>query len=341
MIGIGLVGCGRISQKHMEAIASLPNRYRLVAVCDQDKERAAPITRLTGATWYGNYQQMLANPDIQVVSLCTPSGLHAEQGILAAQHGKHTITEKPMALDLESADRVIQACERHQRRLFVVKQLRLTPSLKLLRRAIEKGRFGKLYNIFANVLWQRPQSYYDAEPWRGTWEHDGGAFMNQASHFVDLMTWYGGEVDTVTAVTGTLGRTIEAEDTGTAVIRFRNGAIGSINVSMLTYPKNLETTLVVLGEKGTVKVGGASIARFEKWEFQEYDDDDRIVYESNLEPPTQGQSGHAAYYQNVADVLDGYAEPETDGYEGRHSIALIEAIYQSARSGAPVTFGAK
>ncbi len=341
MIRIGLVGCGRISEKHISAIIDLKGDCELVAVCERDKERAKSAIALTGAEWYGELEEMLARPDIDVISLCTPSGLHAPQGTLAAQHGKHVITEKPMALDLESADRLIAACEANDTRLFVVKQVRLTPTLQYLRRAIDRGRFGKIYSIFVNVLWQRPQSYYDAEPWRGTWAQDGGAFMNQASHFVDLLSWFGGEVETVTALTATLGRSIEAEDSGVAVMRFKNGIIGSINVSMLTYPKNLETTITVLGEKGTVKAGGASIGRFEKWEFQDYDDDDRIIYESNLEPPAPHASGHYLYYKNVIDVLGGCAEPKTDGHEGRHSVALIRSIYESATSGKPVSFSAK
>jgi len=332
-IRFGLVGCGRISVNHFRALRENGRDCELVAVCDTEPDRAQAAARETGAEPYADFAKMVARDDIAAVAICTPSGLHPAHGILAAENGKHVISEKPMAISLESCDRLIHACDHNKVSLFVVKQNRLNATMQLLKGALDKGRFGRLYGAYVNVFWQRPQKYYDMAKWRGTWEFDGGAFMNQASHYVDTLHWLVGEVESVMAVTATLGRGIEAEDSGSAVLRFRNGALGAINVSMLTYPKNLEGSITILGETGTVKLGGVAVNRFEKWEFAEYDDDDKTVTESNYEPPNIYGFGHTAYYRNVLDTLRGESEPHTDGRAGRKSLELILAIYKSAREG--------
>jgi UDP-N-acetyl-2-amino-2-deoxyglucuronate dehydrogenase len=183
------------------------------------------------------------------------------------------------------------------------------------------------------VRWTRPQDYYDQAPWRGTWEFDGGAFMNQASHYVDLLQWLVGPVESVMAQTATLARRIEAEDTGAAVMRFRSGAIGVMEVTMLTYPKNLEGSLTILGEKGSVKVGGTAVNRVEHWQFADYDDDDKLVEAASTTPPNVYGFGHEGYYRNVLAVLRGEATPDTDGRAGRKSLELILGIYESAKTG--------
>jgi len=335
-VRFGLVGCGRVSANHVRACQEHSEDCELVAVCDIDEERVRQTAETAGACAYTDYAEMLARDDIDVVSICTPSGLHPEHGVMASEAGKHVVSEKPMAISIEGCDELIRVCDKNQVRLFVVKQNRLNTTMQLLKRAMDRGRFGRIYGVYVNVFWQRPQRYYDMAKWRGTWEFDGGAFMNQASHYVDALYWLVGEVESVVAVTGTLGRKIEAEDSGSAVLKFRNGVIGSINVSMLVYPKNLEGSVTVIGEKGTVKLGGVAINRFEKWEFAEYDDDDRLVVESNYEPPNVYGFGHTAYYRNVLDVLQGRCEPETDGRSGRKSLELIVAIYRSAREGVRV-----
>jgi UDP-N-acetyl-2-amino-2-deoxyglucuronate dehydrogenase len=340
-IRFGLVGCGRISGNHVRAFQEHGSECELVAVCDIDENRAKEAAVGSGAEVYTDVEEMFKRGDLDAVSLCTPSGLHPQHGIMAAEHGVHVVTEKPMAIRLKDCDELIQACDRNGVRLFVVKQNRLNTTMQLLKKAIEKGRFGRIYGAYVNVFWQRPQQYYDLAKWRGTWEFDGGAFMNQASHYVDMMHWLMGEVDTVMATTATLARRIEAEDCGSAVMRFRNGAIGSINVSMLVYPKNLEGSVTIIGEKGTVKVGGVAVNKFEKWEFAEYDDDDKLVTESNYEPPNVYGFGHTAYYRNVLDVLQGKCEPNTDGRSGRKSLELILAIYKSAQRGIRVALPLK
>jgi UDP-N-acetyl-2-amino-2-deoxyglucuronate dehydrogenase len=275
---------------------------------------------------------MLEKVDCDLVSIATPSGLHPEMGIKAAEKGKHVLTEKPMGINIESADRLIRACEEAGVMLFVVKQNRLNATMQLLKKAIEKNRFGKIYAAHVNVFWQRPQEYYDAAPWRGTHAMDGGAFMNQASHYVDSLYWLLGDVVEVAAFTDTMAREIEGEDTGSAILRFKSGAIASINVTMLTYPKNFEGSVTVLGEKGTVKIGGVAINKIEHWDFASYDDDDRIVEQSNYNPPNVYGFGHYPYYQNVFAALRNDSEPETDGVSGRKSLEIIEAIYKSAET---------
>jgi UDP-N-acetyl-2-amino-2-deoxyglucuronate dehydrogenase len=241
-----------------------------------------------------------------------------------------------MGTTLADSDKLIKACDDNDVQLFVVKQNRLNTTIQLLKRAIEKGRFGQIYVVQSNVFWQRPQSYYDLAKWRGTWEFDGGAFMNQASHYVDAVQWLIGPVQSVMAETATMARRIETEDTGSAILKFRNGAIGTINVTMLTYPKNLEGSITVLGEKGSVKIGGIAINKIEKWEFEEYDDDDSLIERSNYQPPNVYGLGHLPYYKNVVDVLLGKCAPNTDGRSGRKSVEIIEAIYRSAKTGKKV-----
>ena len=331
---IGLVGCGRISRNHLAAIAQLNDELELAAVCDTVAERAQAAAGETGAKVYTDYEQMLNNEKLDIVSICTPSGLHAEQGVLAAEAGCHVITEKPMSITLEGADRLIHACDKHRVSLFVVKQNRLNPTMQLLKRAVDKGRFGRIYFVQSNVFWSRPQSYYDQASWRGTWEFDGGALMNQASHYVDALYWLVGNVEYVMASTATLARRIEAEDTGAAILKFRNGAIGTLNVTMLTYPRNFEGSITIIGENGTVKVGGVAVNRIEKWDFKEYDDDDRLVESADYQPPNVYGYGHFTYYRNVMDtLLKNPNTPHIDGRSGRKSLEIILAIYRSAQTG--------
>lgn len=341
MKNIALVGCGRISGKHLESISQLRNDLKLVAVCDIVKERAKVAGEKYGVDWYTDYQKMLERDDIAVVSICTPSGLHPEHGIAAARHGIHVVSEKPMAITLEGADQLIRTCDQEKVQLFVVKQNRLNTTMQLLKRAVDKNRFGKIYMVQSNVFWQRPQGYYDMAKWRGTWEFDGGSFMNQASHYVDSVQWLIGPVESVMAETATMARHIETEDTGSAILKFRNGVIGTINVTMLTYPKNFEGSITILGEKGTVKVGGVAVNHIDIWEFEEYDDDDRLIEESNYNPPNIYGLGHLPYYQNVIAALKGETEADTDGRSGRKSLELIIAIYKSAQTGKKVALPIK
>lgn len=336
-VKIGLIGCGRISKNHLDAVSQIPEA-EFVAVCDLVEEKMQAVAENYGIkNLYNNYQDMLENEKLDLVSICTPSGLHPQMGIDVAKHKINVLTEKPMATNIESADALIRVCDQNKVKLFVVKQNRLNATMQLLKRAIDKGRFGRIYLAESNVFWQRPQSYYDAEKWRGTWEFDGGAFMNQASHYVDALYWLLGNVDSVMAYTATMARRIEAEDTGCAILHFRNGIIATINVTMLTYPKNFEGSITIIGEKGTVKIGGVAVNKIEKWEFEDYDDDDRIAQDANYQPPNVYGFGHNPYYRNVIDVLLGKDVPSTDGRDGRKSVEIIQAIYRSAKTGKRVS----
>ena len=334
-VRVGLVGCGRISRNHLEAIAKVDG-LRLVSVADTDIDRARAVGEAQGVPAFGSLDEMLKAVPSDLVSICTPSGLHPRHGVVAARAGRHVLTEKPMAISLASADELVQACDAAGVHLFVVKQNRLNPPIQLLKRAVDKGRFGRLYMANVTVRWTRPQDYYDAEPWRGTWEFDGGAIMNQASHYVDLMQWLVGPAESVMAKTATQARRIEAEDSGVAVVKFRNGALGVLEVSVLTYPKNLEGSITLLGEKGSVKIGGTAVNKVEHWSFADYDDDDKLIDAANTAPPSVYGFGHQPYYQNVLEVLRGNAKPDTDGRAGRKSLELILGIYESAKTGREV-----
>jgi UDP-N-acetyl-2-amino-2-deoxyglucuronate dehydrogenase len=332
-IRFALVGCGRIAQNHFASIKHHESRAELAGVCDIDSAALDAAVKTTGAKPYKTLTEMLANCDADAFILTTPSGLHPEQAIEIAKSGKHVITEKPMATRWEDGKRMVKACDDAGVRLFVVKQNRHNATLQLLKKAIDKKRFGNIYMVNLNVFWTRPQAYYDQGGWRGRWEYDGGAFMNQASHYVDLINWLIGPLESLQAYTATLGRDIEAEDTGVISLKWRSGALGSMNVTMLTYPKNLEGSITILGEKGTVKIGGMAVNEVQHWEFEDTDPDDTSVKDASYETTSVYGLGHPLYYDNVINVLRGEAMPETDGREGLKSLEVIIATYLSARDG--------
>ena len=305
----------------------------MVALCDVDATALAEGAKITGAKPFSNLKDMLAGSDADIVILTSPSGLHPEQAIQVAESGRHVMTEKPMATRWQEAKRMVAACDAANVRLFVVKQNRRNATLQLVKRAVEKGRFGRIFMVNINVFWTRPQSYYDSADWRGTWEFDGGAFMNQASHYVDLLDWLIGPVESVQAYTSTLARDIEVEDTGVVSVRWRSGALGSMNVTMLTVPKNLEGSITILGEKGSVRVGGVAVNEIQHWEFADSDPEDTKVKDANYETTSVYGFGHPMYYDNVIEVLRGEAEAETDGREGLKSLEVLIATYLSARDG--------
>jgi UDP-N-acetyl-2-amino-2-deoxyglucuronate dehydrogenase len=317
----------------MEAIARHADRAELVAVCDIDPTRLAEAAARTGAQPFDSLNSLIAGSDADAVVLATPSGLHSSQAILCAQAQRHVVTEKPMATRWEDGKAMVAACDRAGVLLFVVKQNRRNPTLQLVKRAIDKRRFGRIYMVNVNVFWTRPQSYYDSAAWRGTWEFDGGAFMNQASHYVDLLDWLIGPVESLQAYTATLARHIQVEDTGAVNVRWRTGTLGSMNVTMLTYPKNFEGSITILGEKGSVRLGGVAVNKFENWEFAEADPDDDLVNQASYETTSVYGFGHPLYYDNVIKSLRGEAKPETDGREGLRSLEILIAIYLSARDG--------
>jgi UDP-N-acetyl-2-amino-2-deoxyglucuronate dehydrogenase len=332
-IKFGILGCGRISPKHFEAIQQHSDNVELVAVCDTDSAVLDDVTNKYKVKGYLSLEEMLADSDVDVVTICTPSGLHPEQAITIANAGRHVVTEKPMATKMSDGKRMVRNADEQGTHLFVVKQNRLNPTLQLLKSAVEKKRFGRIYMVTLNVFWTRPQEYYDQAKWRGTWEFDGGAFMNQASHYIDLLNWLIGPIESVFSYTSTLERNIEVEDTGVACIKWRSGAMGTINVTMLTYPKNYEGSITILGEKGTVEVGGVAVNEIKHWEFDSEDEDDKKIMESNYETSSVYGVGHPLYYNNVIKVLRGEAKPETDGRSGLRSLETLIAMYLSARDG--------
>lgn len=336
-IRLAIVGCGRIAKNHFGSIEKHSDAVELVAVCDNNPQTLLGHTQKFHVPGYARLEDMLQSEKPDLVALCTPSGLHADQAVLAARHGVHVMTEKPMATRWQDGQRMVKACDEAGVRLFVVKQNRRNTTLQLLKRAVEEKRFGRIYMVHLNVFWTRPQEYYDSAKWRGTWELDGGAFMNQASHYVDLIDWLIGPVADVHAMTGTLARDIEVEDTGVLNIRWRSGALGSMSVTMLTYPKNLEGSITILGEKGTARVGGVAVNDIQIWEFSEPRDYDEGVRSASYETTSVYGFGHPLYYRNVIDVLRGEAEPETDGREGLRSLELLIAAYLSARDGRTIS----
>jgi UDP-N-acetyl-2-amino-2-deoxyglucuronate dehydrogenase len=332
-VRIALVGCGRIAQKHFEAIASHGERLELVAVCDTDPAALHAAIERTGARGFESLTELLAASDADIVALCTPSGLHPAQTVEIAAAGRHVITEKPMATRWLDGKRMVEACDAAGVHLFVVKQNRRNPTLQLLKRAVEQKRFGRIYMVSLNVFWSRPQEYYSSAKWRGTWEFDGGALMNQASHYVDLIDWLIGPVESVQAYTATLARDIQVEDSAVVAVRWRSGALGSMCVTMLAYPKNYEGSITVLGEKGTVRIGGVAVNDIQHWEFAEPSDDDAQVKNASYMTSSVYGFGHPLYYDNVIRALRGEAEAETDGREGLRSLEVLIATYLSARDG--------
>lgn len=330
-INIALVGCGRIAKNHLQAIEQHQDRLNLTAVCDTDPSALQTASQQYAVDAYDNLDDLLLHANADIVALCTPSGIHPSQAIKVAQSGRHVLTEKPMATRWQDGLRMVQACDNAGVRLYVVKQNRLNATLQLLKRAIEQKRFGQIYMANINVFWTRPQDYYDQGGWRGTWELDGGAFMNQASHYVDLIHWLLGPVHSVQAMMATLEREIEAEDTGVLNIRWRNGAMGSVSVTMLAYPKNYEGSITILGEKGTVRIGGVAVNEIQHWEFADKQADDEQIKSASYQTTSVYGFGHPLYYDNVINSLHGLATPMVDGREGLASLELLIAAYRAAR----------
>lgn len=337
-IRFAIIGCGRISGKHIEALKAHSDNVEIVAVCDIKQDRLDAAKKATGVKGYQSLTSVIEETDADVFVVCTPSGLHPAQTIQIAAAGRHIMTEKPMATRWKDGMRMVEACDNSGVRLFVVKQNRRNATLQLLKSAVEKKRFGRIYMVNINVFWTRPQEYYDQDAWRGTWEFDGGALMNQASHYVDLLDWLIGPIESVQTYTATLARDIQVEDSAVMGVRWRSGAIGSMNVTMLTYPKNLEGSITILGEKGTVRIGGVAVNEIQHWEFEDKDADDEKVKDVSYETTSVYGFGHPLYYDNAIKTLRGVAEPETDGREGLRSLEILIAAYMSARDGKRISF---
>lgn len=331
MLKFALVGCGRIAKRHSELLGfNQIENASLVAVCDIVEEKAKKIGEQFNVPYYTDMDEMMQKESVDVVSVLTESGNHAKHVINLAKYGKHIVVEKPMALTLDDADDMIMACQKNNCRLFVVKQNRFNVPVVKLREALEAGRLGKLFMGTVRVRWCRDENYYKQAPWRGTWAMDGGVLTNQASHHVDLLEWMMGKVDSVYAKGIQALADIEAEDTAAVILKFRNGAIGIIEATTAIRPKDLEGSISILGEKGSVEIGGFAVNKMLHWNFQEKKEgDDEVIEKYSVNPPNVYGFGHQAYYENIVDCILNNKEHLVDGLEGRKSVELISAIYES------------
>lgn len=336
-----LIGCGRIAVNHIKAMRN--NNLELVALCDIDLSHVRNLldkTELkTEAPSYKNYKTMLKeHPEIELVAIATESGTHAEIAIYCLERHINVIVEKPMAMSIKDADMMIKTSEKNGVKLCVCHQNRFNVAVQEMRKALENGRFGKLSHGSINVRWSRNKEYYDQAPWRGKWASDGGALMNQCIHGIDLLRWMmGDEIEEVFGQTRQqFHNYIEVEDVGVAVVKFKSGAIATIEGTVNVYPKNLEETLYLFGEKGTVKLGGTSCNNIDFWEFS----DEKDSKKNGLREETSNVygNGHTSLYADMIDAIKNQKKPYVDGYAGRNALELVLAIYKSQLTGKPVKF---
>ena len=346
-IKIALVGCGRISKNHINAIVNENKRCQLVALCDSSQERLINAQTILKDSLknnqlpfdkiktYNKYDLLIEehknnNIKIDLIVLATPSGLHPIQTELAANAKIHVCTEKPMAINLEDGYRMVEICKANNVKLFVVKQNRLNKTLRTLRKVVQEERLGNIAIVSVNVFWQRPQEYYDQANWRGTKELDGGALMNQASHYVDLLEWIIGPLDGLSASVATISRSIECEDTAVMQLKWKSGALGTMAVTMTTFPKNLEGSITIIGDKGSIKLGGVAVNKFDYFYVSDPENSFDIS-KLNYDTESVYGFGHYLYYTNVLDVLIDNKEAICDGYSGLSSIEIINAAYKSSK----------
>jgi len=330
-IRFAILGCGRIAQRHAEHIHAFG---RLVAVCDTDIKKAKSLSEKFQTKCFGGLDEMLAAcPEIDVVSVCTPNGLHAEHSVSILKAGRHVLCEKPMALSVNDCSSMITAAERANRRLFIVKQNRFNPPVEAVKALIDQGKLGKLYSVQLNCFWNRNNEYYQ-NSWKGTRDLDGGTLYTQFSHFIDLLYWFVGDVESVSAITGNFHHQglIEFEDTGVATLKFVNGVIGTVNYTVNAFKKNMEGSLTIFAEKGTVKIGGQYLNELE---YQSLEGDPISDLPPGNPPNNYGQytgsmSNHDKVYQNLISVLNGEGTIATSGMEGLKTVEIIERIYRQA-----------
>jgi len=342
-----ILGCGRISYKHVQGLYENKEEAVLVATCDVVEDRAIAKKEeylevmkdeFINVSVYTDYKKMLDNEDIDVVTIATESGYHAEIAIYAMNKGKNVIVEKPMALSIKDADNMIEVAKKNNVKISISHQNRFNKPIQKLRESIENNKFGKLINGTARILWNRNEGYYEQAPWRGTWAQDGGTLMNQCIHNIDLLQWMmGGEIDRVYAEGDTFLRNIEAEDFGAIIIRFKNGAIGIVEGSACVYPKNLEETLGVFGSEGTVVIGGLAVNELKTWRF-ENEDENKIKEELQVEIDNVYGDGHTPLFKDVIDSINNNREPLINGVEGKKAMSIILAAYKSRKTGIPVKF---
>jgi UDP-N-acetyl-2-amino-2-deoxyglucuronate dehydrogenase len=333
LIRYGIVGCGHIAKKHVAAIKAVEGA-ELVAVCDTNEERLSEFA-VDGVRGYTDLKDMLAS-DVDVVCICTPSGIHAPLTIQAAEAKKHVIVEKPMALTLEDADRMIDACEKNGVKMAVVHPNRFRPAVVELKKQLEQGAFGKIGHANATVRWNRNQAYYDQAPWRGTKAMDGGVLMNQAIHNMDLLLWMMGDIEEISSYHATRIRNIEAEDTSVSVIRFKNGALGVLEAAVTIYPKNLEESLSIFGEKGTAVIGGPTANWIKEWKFEGLPDEEAQNTIRRVEQDPFGIPGHQCIIQDMTEAVLNDRKPVVSGEEGRKALSFVIGCQLAAERNRPV-----
>ncbi len=337
-INVGLVGCGRVSERHFSAYNTLKDKIHIQAICDGDAIKLGKAIDATGAKGYADFEKMLESEKLDLLAITTPNAFHAPQIITAANFVKNIVTEKPMAIKWQDGLNASKECEKKGVGLFVIYQNRFNATIQAVYKAIKTGRFGKIYMITSNVFWQRPQSYYDKDAtWHGTKNIDGGAYFTQASHYIDLMQWFAGSAPkTVYANLSTLARKIETEDSGVVTIEWADGTLGNINLSVLTYPKNLEGSITILGEKGTVKIGGVALNNVEIWDFADQQPEDEDIKNLNYDTASVYGNGHVDNYENIIKAMQGKEPALIDGKEGLKSVKILTAIYESNRLKKPI-----
>ena len=325
-----IIGCGRIAPRHAQAMQTIPNA-NLVAVCDIVEERAKSFSQKFGGDVYSDYHDLLGRKDIDIVTICVPSGLHSKIGQDVAKAGKNVLVEKPISLTLNQADNLINECKKNNVILGVVLQNRFNSPIQELRNLVDSGGLGKLILGNATVRWYRPQKYYE-DGWHGTWAMDGGAFMNQCIHHIDALRWFMGEVSSVFSYTDTLIHKMEAEDVGIAVIRFKNGGLGVIEGSTITYPENIEGSLSIFGEKGSVKVGGTALNRKVFWKVDgQLEQESDMLSREAIDPPSVYGQSHREQIIEMITAVEEHRDPKTNGIEARKSLELVLALYESSR----------
>lgn len=346
------IGCGRIAKKHMEGIANNYDDAKLVALCDVVQDKAEEKSKIynefltqkgivqSKINIYRDYCEMIQKEKIDVVTIATESGYHAKIALDCLNAGINVIVEKPIALSTADADLMVKTARENNRKLCVCHQNRFNKAVQMTRKALEDGRFGKLINGTARILWNRDMSYYKQAPWRGTWKLDGGTLMNQCIHDIDLLQWMlGGEVDTVYAQCDTYLRDIEGEDFGAVIIRFKNGAIGIIEGSACVYPKNLEETLSIFGQKGTVCIGGLAVNRIETWRFEDgAESESDVLRRQEGDPDTVYGFGHTPLFKDMIESIREGREPLVNGESGSVAMDIVLAAYKSRKTGMPVKF---
>lgn len=338
---IGIIGCGSIVPKHLLAIKENAEKMQLKALCDTNSRKLQNTLDFyikncnndrENIETFKDYKDMLRCDDIHIVTIATSSGIRPDIAKDALKAGKHIILEKPLALSIKDADEIINLAEKKELKVAVCHQLRFMPHITKLKQTVDKGAFGKLLHATVHMRWNRNDDYYKSAPWRGTWEHDGGALMNQAIHAIDLLLWMMGPVERVYAEVETLYRPIEAEDTAVAVVKFKNGALGIIEASVCIYPQNLDETLNIFGENGTVCIGGKALNEIKTWDVKD---------QASFEVSGTVSNFHTLLYKDMISAIRDNRAPRVDAREAKKAVELILAIYKSAKNTMPTTLPIK